>query len=379
MIKILFWIALSLIAYAYFLYPLILFGLKRFIRITFTKSSELSGVSVIVSAYNEESIIESRIKNLLEVDYPKKSLQIIIASDGSNDKTNEIVRKYTSKGITLAPYRVRRGKTEVLNRTIKKARNEIIVLSDANTFFKRDALRKLVRNFGDKRVGCVCGELKFKNAETNKVGDMEGFYWKYEVFLKKMEGRRGSLLGANGGIYAIKKELFEPLPCNTIIDDFVIPMRILDKRYKVLYEPEAIAYEETAKGVIQEMARRIRIGAGDFQSLIFTWKLLNPLRGFSAYSFWSHKVIRWFAPFLLVGALFFNAFLVGEPFYLVLFLGQMAFYLTALIGRLLSVTDIHIKIFGFSYYFVSMNIALLLGFFRFLTGTQSVMWERTER
>lgn len=377
--KILFWIVLLLVGYAYLLYPIVLFVLARFKKEILQKSDILPGVSIIVSAYNEEVVIEEKIKNCLELDYPKENLEIIIASDGSDDRTNEIVEKYSKRGVVLADYKERRGKAEVLNQTIPTAKNEIIVLSDANTFFRKDALKMLVRNFGDDRVGCVCGEMKFRNSAENKIGELEGFYWKYEVFLKRLEGRRGSLLGANGGIYAIRKRLFERIPANTIIDDFVIPMKILEKEYRVLYEPEAIAYEDTAKGVIQEMTRRVRIGAGDFQSLILTRQLLNPFRGFSAFSFWSHKVLRWFAPFLLIGALFFNAFLVSEKPYLVLFIAQIGFYFAALIGRFLSASHIHIKILGICYYFVSMNIALLVGFFKFLSGTQKVTWERTER
>lgn len=380
MIKTLFWLSTILIIYAYLIYPAILFILDRFRLLKeFYKSGELPKVSVMISAYNEEDVIGAKIRNLLSLDYPRDLLEIIIASDGSDDRTNEIVRKYTDKGIVLKDYKTRRGKVQVLNDVIPLAKNNIIVLSDANTFFKEDALKKLVRNFGNKRVGAVCGEIRFNSSKKNKMGELEGFYWRYEVFLKQMEGRHGFLLGANGGIYAIRKDLFETLPGNTIVEDFVIPMKILEKGYKVLYEPEAVAYEETAHSVVKEMARRVRIGAGDFQSLILTRRLLNPLRGFSAFSFWSHKVIRWFAPLLLTGSLFFNAFLVGEKLYLALFLMQIIFYLLALLGRILSGIHVHVKVLGFPYYFVSMNIALLVGFFKFLTGTQSVKWERTSR
>jgi len=378
--KILFWIIIGLIVHVYCIYPLILLSLRKFMKIKFRKSNGLLPVTIIVSAYNEEDVIETKIGNLLDLDYPKKCLEIIIASDGSYDRTNEIVKRYASKGIRLAGYRIRRGKAETLNRTIPKAKNEIIVLSDANAFFKKDAIQKLVRNFGDVRVGAVCGRLCFDNNGNNKkIGELEGFYWKYETFLKRIEGSRGSLLGANGAIYAIRKSLFTPVPSDTIVEDFLIPMKILEKDYKVLYEPEAIAYEETAKGIVQEMARRVRIGAGDFQSLFLTWRLLNPLHGFSSFAFWSHKVLRWVAPFLLTGVLFLNAFLVGENIYLMLFLAQSSFYLVALLGRVLSNTRIHIRLFGFCYYFVSMNIALLLGFFKFFMGRQSVMWDRTHR
>ena len=379
-IKFSFWLSAFLIVYAYILYPVLLFLFDKFIqRPKFATSENLPKVSLVIAAYNEEKVIENRIKNCLELGYPKDHLEIIIASDGSDDRTNEIVKRYSSNGVILFDYPKRQGKVNVLNETVPRAKHNIIIFSDANVFFKRDAIKKLVCYFDDPRIGCVCGLLKFVNAQGSDSGELENFYWRYETFLKKIEGVRGSLLGANGAIYAIRKELFIPCPSDTIVEDFFIPMKILEKGYNVFYEKEAVAIEETAKHIIQEKQRRIRIGAGDFQALFRLLPMLNPLKGFSSFSFWSHKVLRWFAPFFLFFAVFLNLFLLINPVYKLVFIMQCIFYICAVVGQILNWSDINIKPINLCYYFVSMNLSLLLGFVRYITGRQNVAWVRTER
>lgn len=376
-----FWACFILIIYTYFIYPAFLY---LFYRSPLKKKEASSDyrwpkVSLVVAAYNEEKVIAKKIENSLDLDYPEDRLEIIISSDGSTDNTDTIAEKYVSHGITFLKFNSRRGKVNVLNDVIPKAKGEVVLLSDANTIYKGDAVKKIVRDFADPEVGCVCGELIFRNVEKNEVGALEGFYWRYEQFIKKIEGANGALLGANGGIYAIRKGLFEILPSNVIIEDFVIPMRILEKGYDVIYESAAVAFEETSKKVIQEMERRIRIGAGDFQSLLLTWKLLNPSRGFAAFAYLSHKVIRWLVPFFLISLFFINIFLIQERFYFVTFLLQSGFYSAAILGRILSRTNLRLKFFGLPYYFISMNIALFFGFIRFCANSQSVTWQKTER
>jgi cellulose synthase/poly-beta-1,6-N-acetylglucosamine synthase-like glycosyltransferase len=378
-LKFIFFISISLVFYAYFVYPVVLLAFRRRPETRDRRPETLPLVSIVIAAYNEERVIRERLDNLLKIDYPKDKLEIVIASDGSDDDTNKIVSEHAKDGITLAALSDRSGKVNVLNRVIPGLKGDIVVLSDANTFYKSDAIRNLIRNFSDTKIGCVCGELVFQSATDSEVGKLEGFYWRYEQFLKRVEGANGSLLGANGGIYAIRKNLFETLPSNTVVEDFVLPMKILEKGYKVIYEPDAIAYEETSKKMMQEMERRIRIGAGDFQALLLTWKMLNPLHGFKAFAYFSHKVIRWFAPFLLIAAFIANIILAGnEPYRLILVLQSM-FYLAALVGRILSQFGVRFKLFGLPYYFISMNIALFLGFIRFCSNSQSVTWKRTER
>ena len=380
-IQIIFFISAGLVVYSYLVYPLIvgvLYLLKRKKDMP-QKRMRWPAVSIIIAAYNEEELIRERIENCLSLDYPEGMLEIVIASDGSTDHTNKIVREYQDHGVRLLGFKTRRGKVNVLNDAIKHSLHPIVIMSDANTMFKADAAKKLVRHFQDPAVGCVCGALHFVNAKGSHSGELEGIYWRYENFLKKMEGAWGSLLGANGAIYAISKDLFEPCPPDTIVEDFVIPMRILERGFRVEYEPLAIAKEETTKHIIQEKERRIRIGAGDFQALGLLWRILNPLRGFPAFAFWSHKVLRWFAPFFLIAAFLSNLILVNEPGFAFLFLGQSTFYTAALIGQALSWSGIKNKFFNLCYYFVSMNLALLLGFVKFLTNSQKVTWARTER
>ena len=379
-LKIIFWISLFLITYSYVFYPLLLIVLSKFLKSEELKlHGELPKVSIIIAAYNEEKVIEKRIQNCLSLDYSLDYLEIIVASDGSDDHTNDLVRSFVSSGVRLFDFKQRRGKVNVLNETVPHAKGEIIVFSDANTVFERDALKKLVRHFENPEVGCVCGLLKFISAQGSKTGELEGVYWKFETLLKTVEGRRGSLLGANGAIYAIRKELFVHCPADTIVEDFVLPMKILEKGYKVIYDPQAVAVEETAKHIVQEKQRRIRIGAGDFQALMMLLPMLNPLRGFSALAFWSHKVLRWVAPFFLILTFITNLFLLNDSFYKILFGLQCLFYTCAFLGQVLAWSGIQIKLFSLCYYFVSMNLALLLGFVRFAVGTQQVAWERTER
>lgn len=375
-----FWVCTFIIVYGYLLYPLFLYILNIFWKPKPHKSSDtLPNVSVIISMYNEEKVIRERIENCLSLDYPKDHIELIFASDASDDRTNEIVREYAGRGVVLYDYPKRRGKVNVLNETVPKAKHDILIFSDANTMFAKDALKKLVRHFEDPKIGCVCGRLQFVSAEGSKTGELEGVYWRFETYLKTKEGRRGSLLGANGGIYALRKELFFYCPPDTIVEDFVVPMKILQKGFKVIYEPQALATEEAAKHIVHEKQRRIRIGAGDFQALFMLLPMLSPLKGFSSLAFWSHKVIRWFVPFFLIFTFIANLLLIDDPFYLALFIMQCGFYVFAFIGQALSWVGVHNKLFNLCYYFVSMNLALLLGFFRFVAGRQNAAWERTER
>lgn len=380
-LKITFWTALVLMVYAYCLYPVLLWLLERLFKAPkFLSNNDCPAVSLIVTAYNEEKVIESRIRNCLALDYPKDKLEIIIASDGSTDKTTEIVQKYASEGVVLHAYSERRGKVNALNETVPRAKHSIVLFSDANTMFTRQAVKKLVPHFADPNVGCVCGGLQFISAQGSTTGELEGIYWRYEIFLKKMEGKRGALLGANGAIFAIRKGLYQPLESDTIIEDFVLPMRILQKGFACLYAPEASAIEEAAHKIVQEKQRRIRIGAGDFQALFRLLPMLNPLRGFPALAFFSHKVLRWLAPFFLIIAFVTNIFLLTSGgVYVFIFILQCVFYLAALAGQLMAHRKKSFKLLSLCYYFVSMNLALFLGFLKFLQGTQSVKWDRTER
>jgi cellulose synthase/poly-beta-1,6-N-acetylglucosamine synthase-like glycosyltransferase len=374
-----FWAAAVLLAQTYFLYPLWLLLLSRLRpawRATSIGSGVWPSVSLVVAAHDEASCIEEKLSNSLALDYPPDRLEVLIGSDGSTDGTDELVRAFPDPRIRLsaAP---RAGKTSVLNRCIPLAQGEVVVLSDANTRIEPGALKALVRHFGDPEVGAVCGRLQLYN--PTRAEYEESAYWKYESWLKALEGMQGAVVGANGGLYALRRELFTSLPPSTIVDDFVIALRLLDQGYRVLYEPEALAAEETTEDYGREFGRRARIAAGNFQSLGLVPGLLSPLRGFPAFAFWSHKVLRWCAPALMLVALAANAALLDRPFYRFTMAAQVGFYALALLGRVAVGPSLLRRVAGVAYYFVTMNLAIVVGFWRFLRNSQAAAWERTAR
>jgi cellulose synthase/poly-beta-1,6-N-acetylglucosamine synthase-like glycosyltransferase len=374
-----FWAAVVLLAQTYFLYPLWLLLLAR-VRPGRQGSPAAPeawpAVSLVVAAHDEAECIGEKIRNSLALDYPADRLEVLIGSDGSTDGTDEIVAGQVDPRIRLsaAP---RVGKTSVLNRCIPEARGEIVVLSDANTRIEPGALKALVSHFEDPDVGAVCGRLQLYN--PTRAEYEESAYWKYESWLKALEGTQGAVVGANGGLYALRRDLFTRLPPSTIVDDFVIALRLLDEGYEVLYEAAALAWEETTEDYGREFGRRARIAAGNFQSLGLVPGLLSPFRGFPAFAFWSHKVLRWFAPALMLVALAANLLLLEQPFYQLTLAAQLGFYALAWLGSLSVGPTLLRRIAGVAYYFVTMNLAMAVGFWRFLRNSQAAAWERTAR
>lgn len=398
-----FWILVAFVFYVYAGYPLVLLKLGawvqvwRDLRYVFGRGerravqlADWPDVTLLVCAYNEEKIIGERIRNALALDYPRERLEILVASDGSDDRTAEIVRGFASEGVRLIDYAERSGKVSVLNRSVPQCRGEIVVLSDANTMYDAAALRNLVRHFADERVGVVVGEMRL--VSPNAAYKAEARYWRYETVLKFLENRLGAVVGANGGIYAIRKALFEPVASNTITDDFVIPMRICARGARAVYDCEALAFEETARDAATEAVRRVRIAAGNYQSMWTCRALLNPLRGAMAFCFWSHKVVRWLVPFALIALFVVNGLMAlgvgagkvagwGWPagVYRWLFAAQEAFYVLAAVGAAVRRPRVVRKVLGLPHYFTLMNLSLLRGFLRCVLGRQAVTWKRTER
>ncbi|HTS19104.1 MAG TPA: glycosyltransferase family 2 protein [Verrucomicrobiae bacterium] len=331
-------------------------------------------VSVLISVYNEEKHIVARIENLLALDYPQDRLEILIGSDGSTDRTNELVRTFSDARVKLVAFDQRSGKPGVLNRLVPQACSELLVFSDANAMFAKDALQQLARHFANPRIGGVCGRLVLHGDSS---GTDEGPYWKLETYLKIRESALDSCLGANGAIYAIRKSCWPRIPDNTLVDDFVIGMRVRERGLRIIYDTEAVANEELPESVGHELTRRIRIGAGDFQALFLCWRSLLPWRGLYSIAFWSHKVLRWLAPFLMITALISNIALLSQPLFAALLGLQLAFYGLAMLGAVIHRRKI--VLFSAPCYFVAINLALLLGFFRFVTGTQQAAWKRTAR
>lgn len=376
------WTCLGVVSFVYLGYPLLVLVCSRlFGRVAAPpelSEDELPTVSLLVAAYNEEIEIEGRILNALALDYPRDKLEIVIASDGSTDRTNEIARGYQRAGVRLLAYGKNCGKATVLNKSVPRLAGEVVVLSDANTHMAADALRRLVSPFHDPAVGVVCGRLVLTDPRTGK--NVDGLYWKYETFLKKCESRLGALLGANGAIYAIRKHLYPGVRPGTLIDDFVIPLDA--KRHsgcRIVYDARAVAREETAPSIGAEFHRRVRIGAGGYQSIGMLWPLLAPRNGWVALTFFCHKILRWLCPFFMLGALLANVPLLGDPTYDGLFAAQAGFYALAVAGNWLPARPRWLRYARLPTMFATMNVALLFGFFRWLLRPQNGTWRRTER
>jgi cellulose synthase/poly-beta-1,6-N-acetylglucosamine synthase-like glycosyltransferase len=379
---IVFWCGAALVLFTYAIYPLLIWSLSRTFgvqRKPSGASSEIAPtVSLLIAAHNEEQCIEARIRNALASDYPRDKLEIVIASDGSDDRTNDIVREFASDGVKLLDYPDRRGKATVLNDSVDQVSGDIVVFSDANTHYENDAIRRLVGWFAEPQIGAVCGKLVLTDAASGRNAD--GIYWRYESFLKQCEGTLGGLLGANGAIYALRRKLFCPVPAHTIIDDFVIPLLAkLQHGFRIVFEPTAVAHEETAANLRGEFRRRVRIGTGDYQSLMLLWPLLHPRHGWTSFTFFCHKLLRWASPFLLVAVFAANLFLLSHPLYQVFFLAQLAFYAAAIVGFRLSGNHAIVKLLRATSLFCSVNAALLVGFWRWLVTTPTGTWQRTGR
>lgn len=386
--------ALGVVLYAYAGYPLVIwicsriFGAKN-VRPA-VSDAELPSLSLIVAAYNEVGMIKHRIENALQMDYPPGKLEIIIASDGSTDGTNELVKSYAHRGVRLMGFEPRRGKAAVLNDAIPQARGQVVMLSDANTFTEPHAARQLAAWFTDPGIGAVCGKLVLTDPENGK--NVDGLYWQYETFLKMCESRLGALLGSNGGIYAIRKIAYERIPDDTYVDDFVIPLLAREKNgIKIVYEHHAKAFEETPANMASEFHRRARIGAGGFQAIGILRGLLKPTHGWVFFTFLNHKVLRWIGPFLLLYALVGNAILIqmltipgiGQqtllPYLSGLLALQVCFYVSSLFTAVAPNRPKILKVLRLPAMFTLMNVALGVGFYRWMLGRQKAAWKRTAR
>lgn len=377
----LFWISVSLVVYTYFGYPMVIWLLARVFgqRPGIPASPAMwPTVSLLIAAYNEETEIAKRIENALAMDYPSDRLEIVIASDGSSDKTCSIVHSYQDRGVTLFDYQERSGKPAVLNRSVSRLRGEIVVFSDANSITNPDAMKNLVRWFSDETVGAVCGRLVLVDSFTGQ--NVDSIYWKYETFLKKCENNLSALLGSNGAIYALRRSWYPAIPDDTIVDDFVIPLRVkMLQKCKIVYDCDAIAHEDTPADISSEFQRRSRIGAGSFQAIGLLWKLLHPRFGWTAFTFLNHKIMRWLCPFMLIMALGTNLALLHISFFQWMLAAQVVFYLLAALGGYLPSQPRFLRILRLATMFTGMNAALLVGFFRWLLGTQRATWHRTVR
>lgn len=383
-----FWSSVALVVYTFAVYPLILFVLAsvsqalRDLRFALTRcdrrSRQAKGpmtVSILICAHNEEAVIARRLRNCAEQNYPADHVETLLGCDGCTDGTAR-----AAAGTGIASLRVfeypRAGKPETLNRMVPEARGDVLVFTDANTEFQANALEALVRHFENPAVGCVCGELRLR-AQAG-VARSEGLYWRYETLLKFLESRLNALLGANGAVFAIRRELYQPLPPGTIIDDFLIAMRIRAQGRRLVYDPEAVAREDAA-GLSQEFRRRMRIGAGNVHALAHTWRMLSPTAGAIAFSYWSHKVLRWLAPVAMPLALASAVLLAQQPPYAAAAAAGLVIAGMASAGCLAGRHNRRAGVCAALFYFLMMNAAVLAGAAAYVCGRRYAVWSPTPR
>jgi cellulose synthase/poly-beta-1,6-N-acetylglucosamine synthase-like glycosyltransferase len=370
-------LCIALILWVYIGYPLFLLVVTRLTKGRPVRRNAITPpVTLIISAYNEGRIIRRKLENSLALDYPRDRLEIMVVSDCSDDGTDDIVKEYASRGVRLLRMRERGGKTAGLNAAVPQARGKIVVFSDANALYHRLAVRNLARNFAEPEVGCVTGESRYEvdeNAADSTAS--ENLYWRYELALKKMETKIGSLVGGDGAIYAIRRSLFRPMRPEDL-SDFVNPLQIVAQGYRNVYEPEAFSFESGAESFEKEFRRKVRIVNRAWRGLWRVKQVLNPLRfGFYTVQVVSHKLLRWMIPLFMAGAFFANLFLLHYgQIHRIFFVLQLTFYVLALIGWLQSHRPSISKLFYVPYYFCLVNYASLLGIISNYRGQKFAVW-----
>ncbi len=387
-IEIFFWISTAIIFYTYIGYGILLYLAVRIRRIFLKpveeqtiRQEDLPKITLMIPAYNEKECVAAKMANTETLDYPPNLLEVIWVTDGSDDGTPGEVEKY--KGVKLMHHEERRGKIAAMNRAMEEVKSPIVVFSDANTTLSRSALLRIGKKFSDPLVGCVSGEKRIVNKEKDvAAGAGEGIYWKYESALKRMDAELNTAVGAAGELFAVRTELYRAVEPDTILDDFIISLRIAMQGYKIAYDPEAYAIESASLSVKEELKRKIRIAAGGIQSILRLAPLLNIFRyGLLSFQYISHRVLRWtLTPLLLPIILIFNTLLsTTSIFYLGILALQILFYLAAVAGSILENYKIKVKGLFIPYYFLMMHWAVYRGFLRFLSREQTVLWERAKR
>ncbi|WP_064196523.1 MULTISPECIES: glycosyltransferase family 2 protein [Emticicia] len=396
-LEILFWFCIGLVAYTYVGYGIIAWILVKTRKILgkefkkYNDSTFLPKVTLVVPAYNEMSCIEAKVKNTFSLDYPADLMEVLFVTEGSNDGTSEYIDslKVNYSNLRMIGGDTRRGKIEAMNIAIKTINTPIVIFTDANTNLNNQVIRNIVRHFQDPVVGAVAGEKRIETEGSEAAaGAGEGLYWKYESFLKKLDTELYSVVGAAGELFAVRTHLFGEVEKDTLLDDFIVSLRIAASGYRVIYEPNAYASERPSFSIQEEMKRKIRIAAGGFQSIARLDYLWNIFRfGLLSFQYVSHRAMRWaVAPFclplifLLNFILYFeDTNLIKQPTYQFIMLAQIAFYLMAIIGYYLENKKIRIKALFVPFYFSFMNYCAIKGYFRYRNGLTSGIWEKAKR
>lgn len=372
---VLFWLSAIAVAWTYVGYPLFIMLLARWRPRHHQQADTLPTVSLIIPAYNEESVIGQKLENALALDYPPEQMEIIVVADGSTDRTVEIAGGFADHGVRLLFQPERRGKIAAMNRAAPYARGEILVFSDANAMLDPRSLRALVRNFADPQVGCVSGEKRI-GTDRRVQAQGESLYWRYESGIKRAESLVNTSIGAVGEFFAIRRELYHPLREDSIIEDFVLSMQLVMEGWRVIYEPEAVAWEEASPTLRAEWERRARNCAGGFQSIGRLRRLFSLRHALVAFQFLSHKILRWLAPFLMALAWCSALALSSFAVYRWLFWVQTAFFTLAFLGGLLAVKGWQWRPLWLLFYFCFANATALGGLWRYVMGRQNVTWKK---
>ncbi|GAB2799986.1 glycosyltransferase family 2 protein [Rhabdobacter roseus] len=397
-LEILFWLGIFLVLYTYIGYGVLVWALvkiRKAMGISWPPANDptyLPPVTLVVPAYNERAYIETKLHNSLSLDYPAGQLQLLFVTEGSTDGTTEFLEAQRSKypAVRVMGGTERRGKIEAMNMAMPQITTPLVIFTDANTKLNTQAIKNIIRHFKNPKVGAVAGEKRIEVAENEAAaGAGEGLYWKYESFLKKLDTELYSVVGAAGELFAVRTDLFGHVEKDTLLDDFVISLRIAGQGYRVIYEPEAYAIERPSFSITDEQKRKIRIAAGGFQAIGRLTHLLNVFRyGWLSFQYISHRAMRWaVAPFCLIIIFLANiplAFLDREgwlaaPVYQVLLGAQVLFYGAALVGNALENRKVRVKLLFVPYYFSFMNWCAILGYLRYRRGTTSGIWEKVRR
>lgn len=382
-----FWVLLSLIFYCYLGYPILIALAARCSRRQTRHGHCEPTVSIVLSVWNEEDVIKKKIENLLSLDYSHEKLEILIGSDGSTDRTEEIVKQISDSRVQLFDSSVRQGKMYTINHLVDRAQNEIIVFTDARQIFEGDAIKRLVRNFMDPKIGCVSGELVFskKGGATARGINL---YWSYEKLLRRNESDVHSMLGATGAIYAIRRKLFTNIPTSVVLDDMFIPLKIIQNGYRAIFDSSAKAYDEVSDSPREEHRRKARTLFGNYQIFWIFCKMFNPFHSPIALQLFSHKLLRVLIPFFMVAVFLINWAIIFDRsgmtqflFYGMTFIIQIIFYCMAVIGGLArhqkyGTLKIISKMCYIPYVFCLLNFSAFIGFLRFAGAEQDVTWEK---
>lgn len=374
--QIVFWVCMGTLAYVYAGYPLLVYLYSRLSAETTRRTDVEPHVTVLITAFNEEAAIREKLENTLQIDYPAEKLEILVASDGSTDGTDDIVKGFADRGVKLFRQEGRVGKTTTQNNAVERASGEIVLFSDATTMYNADVFRLLLPAFADETVGCVAGRLVYVDDKRTTVGKGVQSYWGYETFIKMAESRACSLIGASGCLYAVRKAAYRPMYAEAC-SDFLICTTLYRQGMRSVFAPDAVCFEDTNHRSDDELRMRVRVISQTFTDLWRNRDMLNPFKsGFFAVQLLSHKLLRYAVPFLLLLVFISSIFLAGDhPFYVLMLAAQVMFYALALSGWLLERMGRRLSLLAMPLYFVLANLASVVAFYKFLRGETYARWE----